>query len=118
MSKSQEVNIALNLEDRVLEPSVGCSFIRLNFETVVGAFDFSQNTLNLAHVFFGSFQLALRLFDAHLVFGDSGRFLKKVAPIFGFGGKDLVDFALLHDGVSGFSDARIPEKFLYFFEFC
>jgi len=50
------------------------------------------------------------------VFGDAGGFFKDFAAVFGFGGEELVDFSLLHDGIGGAADAGVHEEGLDVFE--
>ena len=51
---------------------------------------------------------------AHAEAGDPGRLFEDEAPFLRLGGKELVDLALLHDGVGRLADPRVEEELAHF----
>ncbi len=99
LPEPQQVDVALNLEDAVLEFAEGDRFLGLVLEAVVRALDLGEHGLDLFHVLFGALELGFGFLDPHLVLGDARGFLEEVAPVLGLRGEDLVDLALFHHRV-------------------
>ena len=64
----------------------------------------------MAHVLLGLLELPLGLLAADAEAGDPRGLLEDGAPLLGLGGEELVDLALLHDGVGGLADPRVEEE--------
>lgn len=74
------------------------------------AADLADDVVEADQVRLGLLQLPHRLLLLALEAGDPGGFLEDGAAVLGTGGEDLVDLALLHDGVGGPADAGVHEE--------
>ena len=75
-------------------------------------FQFVVQVLNTGQVFLGGGQLALGLLLAVAEFGDTGGFLKDLAPVFTLKGQNLVNTPLPNDRVAVAPQTGIHEQFM------
>ena len=106
----QELDLQLDLEDLLPERAVGFRLLRLGLQGSVAAAHLVEDALHVAHVLFRLFQLPLRFLAPDAKARDAGRLLEDEAPLLGLRGQELVDLALLHDGVGGLADSRVEEQ--------
>ena len=90
--------------------TVPTCFTRLALQRPYLATNFPQNIGQSKKIRFGSFQFPLRLTLLNLETHHSCGFFKNGPAIFWFRGENLVDLPLLHDRVSGPTNASIQKK--------
>ncbi len=108
--QAQELDLELDLEDLVAQRPVGLRLLGLGLQGVVAAPHLLEDALDVAHVLLGLLELPLGLLAPHAESRDARRLLEDVAPFLGLVGEQLVDLALLHDGVGRLADARVEEQ--------